>query len=523
MSKLLESPMGNIASKPSSLLKPESCISASTMPIVWSVAGSDSGGGAGIQADLKTMNALGVHACTVITALTAQNTTEVSNIEATSSAMLAAQWRALQADLPPVAIKLGMLASQAHVQAVADHLMHLSSFVVCDPVMVSSNGNCLLEDEAMETMKRALLPRVDLLTPNLDEAARLLGRIINTNEGMEQAAKALLAFGVRAVFLKGGHRTGDYSQDVYTDGKTTAWLTSPRQNTRHHHGTGCTLSAAITAAVALGHTPLDACVIAKGVVNRGLRLAPGLGQGHGPLRHGGWPQHEVDLPWLTPTAREGVQRFHFPNCGEKPLGFYPIVNRASWLETLLTLGVSTVQLRIKDLQGDALEQEIAEACTIAKRYQARLFVNDYAELAVRYGAYGVHLGQSDLETANLKMLAEGGIRLGISTHCYWEVARALAIQPSYIAIGPIYPTTTKVMAFAPQGIKAMRRWRKLLSSYPLVGIGGVFIDKASELFDCGLDGLAVVRDLTQADDLPTRIAQWLALAENAAQRKPPRY
>src|SRR5262249_53219508 len=150
-----------------------------------------------------------------------------------------------------------------------------------------------------------------------------------------------------------------------------------------------------------------------------------------------------------------------------------------WLRKLLPLGVKTAQLRIKKLDGKELEDEIASAIELAKKYQCRLFINDYWELAVRFSAYGIHLGQEDLLKADIERIHSAGLRLGVSTHCYSEVARALALRPSYLAIGPIHATTTKEMKFAPQGIEALKRWRRTLR-YPLVAIGGCILDNTHE-------------------------------------------
>lgn len=489
------------------------------MPIAWTIAGSDPGGGAGIQADLKTMNRLGVHGCAVIAALTAQNTVCVSRTESVSAAMLEAQLAALEKDLPPVALKLGMLGDKDGIAVLVKHLKDLKtlkSFVLYDPVLISTTGHALLSLTVLEEIKATLLPEVDLLTPNLMEAEALLGRVIlgekNLPEAMEQAASDLLSLGIKRVFLKGGHGEGAYSQDFYTDGVVKAWLTSPRQETRQTHGTGCTLSAAITACVAQGYSVLDALVIAKAYVNQGLRLAPGLGQGYGPLAHGSWPESEEDLPWLTETAQAGQQRLQFPQGGK--IGFYPIVDRTAAMKPLLEAGVSTIQLRIKDLTGEALDHEIAMAVSMASRFGACLFVNDHWELALKHQAYGVHLGQRDLKTADLIALSQSNIRLGVSTHCYEEVARALSLQPSYMAIGPIFPTTTKDMPFSPQGLIGLRRWRKTLS-YPLVAIGGMFLDNAPDVLATGVDGIAVVRDITQAADVPAQARRWLSLCDSA--------
>ncbi len=479
-------------------------------PIVWTIAGSDSGGGAGIQADLKTMNALGVYGCSVITALTAQNTCGVQAIEYPSHAFLTAQLQSLAADFPPVAVKLGMLGDAEAIQQVAKHLSVLNTYVLCDPVMVSTSGQTLLAEAAVSSLKAHLLPLVDLLTPNLQEAEILTGRAIQTSLDMEIAARELLTLGPKSVLLKGGHFQGAFSQDYWTDGTQDAWLTSPRLDTSNTHGTGCTLSAALVSCVGLGMDIQDALIVAKAYVNQGLRLAPTIGSGCGPLAHLGWPETHQDLPWLTPNASDGQHRTLFPSCGSEPLGFYPIVDRFEWLEKLLPLGVSTIQLRIKDLSGEALEREISLASSYAQKFNCRLFINDHWQLALKYKAYGMHLGQEDLATADLKALQKAGLRLGISTHCYQEVARALAIRPSYVAVGPIFATTTKVMRFAPQGLEALQRWRHSLP-YPLVAIGGIFLDSAPEILAAGADGIAVVRDIRQARHLPSQVAKWLKL------------
>jgi hydroxymethylpyrimidine kinase / phosphomethylpyrimidine kinase / thiamine-phosphate diphosphorylase len=479
-------------------------------PIVWSIAGSDPGSGAGIQAALKTMSGLGVHGCTVISALTAQNTTGVSLVEYPSQRMLQEQLDALKTDLPPVAVKLGMLGPPESIRIIAKTLHQLKPFTICDPVMISTSGHSLMENRAVESLILDLLPHVDLLTPNLMEAETLIQQKIQTPRDVEEAALTLLAMGARSVLIKGGHTANHFSQDYWTNGRQHAWLTSPRQASKNTHGTGCTLSAAIAACSALGYEELDAIVIAKAYVNQGIRCAPNLGNGHGPMAHLGWPETHTDLPWLTPTAAAGQERTQFPDCGDTPLGFYPIVDRAAWLEKLLPLGVSTIQLRIKDLSGEDLEWEIAQAAALANRFNCRLFVNDYWELAIQYNAYGVHLGQEDLQTADLQTIQQAGLRLGISTHSYAEVSRALAVRPSYIAVGPVFPTTTKIMRFAPQGLDALRRWRRTLP-YPLVAIAGIFLDNAPDVLEAGVDGIAVVRDIANAKDVPAQVQKWLRL------------
>jgi hydroxymethylpyrimidine kinase/phosphomethylpyrimidine kinase/thiamine-phosphate diphosphorylase len=185
---------------------------------------------------------------------------------------------------------------------------------------------------------------------------------------------------------------------------------------------------------------------------------------------------------------------------KKEIGLYPIVDSSHWLEKLLPLGVKTIQLRIKDKEGVELENEIKRSVALAKKYQANLFINDYWELAIRYNAHGVHLGQEDLDTANIEMIHNSGLYLGISTHSDAEVARAHALKPSYIAFGPIFPTTSKVMSSPAQGINQLKRLRHQLLNYPLVAIGGITLERLPEVLATHVDGIAVISAITQAED-----------------------
>lgn len=489
------------------------------MPIAWTIGGSDTGGGAGIQADLKTMNALGVHGCSVVTALTAQNTVGVIRIEPVSIDMVQAQLTTLAIDLPPRAIKFGMLYSENLINAVADYARSSDSFLICDPVLSATTGSALTEHGALASLRTSILPYCHLLTPNLPEAHQLLDRQFDKSnfkhmderaidEYIENLAFDLLKLGPESVLLKGGHRSGEYSQDFWTDGWHKAWFTSARCDSKNSHGTGCTLSSAIAACVASGHGLTDSIVIAKAYVNQGLRCAPDVGEGCGPLAHLGWPESETDIPWVTRTAQLGRERPQFNP--DKEIGFYPIVDRAHWIEKLATVGVRTIQLRIKDLPPDLLEQEICRAANIARQRGCNLYVNDHWQLAIKYNAYGVHLGQQDLDSANVCQIQDAGLKLGISTHSYMEVARALGLRPSYIAIGPIFPTTTKSMRYNPQGIEQLMRWRRSLR-YPLVAIGGLSLSHAREILDGGVESIAVVRDIMQAENPAERAFRWVRI------------
>ena len=287
-----------------------------TKPIVWTVAGSDSGGGAGVQADIKVINLLGAHACSAITALTAQNTIGTGRLEWVSTDMLSAQLEALKADLPPSAIKLGMLGTSEAVEMVSEFLKTVKCpFTVCDPVLISSSGAFLLEAKAWPLVTKKLFPVINLIPPNIPEAEHLLGMQIATPADIEAAAKKALALGAGEVLIKGGHGSHDVelSSDYWTDGKEHAWLSSPRIDTKSSHGTGCVLSSAIATARALGCGPLESIVLAKAYLNQGLRQAPELGSGYGPLAFNPWEKAEQDLPLVSQTAEEPGERAECPS------------------------------------------------------------------------------------------------------------------------------------------------------------------------------------------------------------------
>ncbi|SEO30076.1 hydroxymethylpyrimidine kinase /phosphomethylpyrimidine kinase [Salinihabitans flavidus] len=261
---------------------------APLVPIALTIAGSDSGGGAGIQADLKAFSALGVYGASVVTALTAQNTREVTRVEGASPAMIAAQMEAVFGDLAVRAVKLGMLGGTEAIATVAEGLRGREVPVVLDPVMVAKSGDRLLPADAVAALRERLLPRAALLTPNLPEAADLLGtRPARDEAGMREQGQALCALGPRAVLMKGGHGGGTECVDLLIEGGRVTRLCAPRQRTRNTHGTGCTLSAAIAAGLARGMTLTDAVRRAHGYLQGAIAAADGLGvgSGHGPVHH----------------------------------------------------------------------------------------------------------------------------------------------------------------------------------------------------------------------------------------------
>ena len=252
------------------------------------IAGSDSGGGAGIQADIKTVTMLGGYAATAITAITVQNTLGVTGVLEIDAALVEAQGRAVLDDIGADAIKTGMLADRAIVAAAARLIDHAKVPAVIDPVMVAKGGAALLADGAVAAVRTLLVPRAGLLTPNALEAAALTGLPVERLEDLRAAGQALMALGATAVLMKGGHVEGDRVTDLLVTPGGEFLFEAPRIETRHTHGTGCTLASACAAGIAQGMPLQQAVTRAIGYVREAIAHAPGLGGGHGPLDHG-WP------------------------------------------------------------------------------------------------------------------------------------------------------------------------------------------------------------------------------------------
>jgi hydroxymethylpyrimidine/phosphomethylpyrimidine kinase len=250
------------------------------------IAGSDSGGGAGIQADLKTFAAHGVYGTSALTAVTAQNTLGVTAWEPVSTALVVAQIEAVVSDIGADAVKTGMLANAAIVRAVSDAIRRLGlPNLVVDPVMIAKGGDRLLETSAVDAIRHDLLPLAHVVTPNIPEAEVLSGITIGSLDEMREAGRRIQALGPRVVLVKGGHLEGGESIDIAVTVDGSEEFRAERLLTRHTHGTGCTLASAIAANLALGLDDLEAIGRAKVYVTEAIRRAPGIGRGHGPLGH----------------------------------------------------------------------------------------------------------------------------------------------------------------------------------------------------------------------------------------------
>ena len=249
------------------------------------IAGSDSGGGAGIQADLKTFAALGVYGTSALTAITAQNTVGVTAVHEIPTDVITAQIDAVLDDIGADAVKTGMLSSSPIIECVAQAVQrHEVQRLVVDPVMVAKSGDSLLREDAIDSLRSLLLPLAAVVTPNIPEAEALTSRAITSPEDARAAAREIVNLGCRSVVVKGGHLDGP-ATDLFFDGVAFREFTSPRIDTKNTHGTGCTFASAVAAGLAQGMTPVDAVALAKEYVTEAIRQSFPIGQGHGPLNH----------------------------------------------------------------------------------------------------------------------------------------------------------------------------------------------------------------------------------------------
>jgi hydroxymethylpyrimidine kinase/phosphomethylpyrimidine kinase/thiamine-phosphate diphosphorylase len=510
-------------------------------PIIWSIAGTDSGGGAGLAADQRAADAFGVHCCTVVAGITAQSTTEVTHIEATPPHVLQAQLDTLAADMPPSVIKTGLLGSADNVRVLVrfvDRLReHRPLALVVDPVLAASTGAELANAELRAAYRDLLLPRATVITPNQGEAMALLGEHSPTD--IPAQAKALRALGCEAVVITGGDaavvsRHASLSLDWLDTPQAQGWLSLPRENTPHNHGTGCTFASALAAALALGWVLADAAVLAKMAATFALRHARAVGRGVGPvIARAGFALEPSLLPQLSldrtpPAAWVTVPRGRGP-------GVYALVDSPERAEAVLsaTPTVHTLQLRMKrpaGMEDDAWAMQLQGAIVRSQRAAdaagALLVINDHWRPAIENGARAIHLGQEDLlamsaaERMALGSARNAGMQLGLSSHSLWELCRAASVQPDYIACGPVWPTTTKAMAWLPQGLDNLSWWVHM-SPAPVVGIGGVLEpEQLSAVAATGAAGGCVVRGL--GEDTQRTLPAWLSAWDAGNAQRPAR-
>jgi hydroxymethylpyrimidine kinase/phosphomethylpyrimidine kinase/thiamine-phosphate diphosphorylase len=331
---------------------------------------------------------------------------------------------------------------------------------------------------------------------------------------VEQAARALRETGCKAVSITGGDAEDENSEDYAATAHAHGWLSLPRLATFNNHGTGCVFASTAAAALGSGFVAIEALILAKMATTHALHHGYAAGTGAGPVRpRAGFALDHRSLPHFSIPGAAPVRGF--APLTQTDLGLYAVVDSADWVRRVLAGGVRTVQLRIKDRAQPNLRNEVRAGIAAAGAARAQLFINDHWKLAIEEGAYGVHLGQEDLATADLAAIASAGLRLGVSTHAYWEVCRAWALEPSYIACGPIHPTKAKAMPWIPQGDGNLAYWCRLLP-LPVVGIGGMDVRRAAQAHRCGAAGVAVISAITAAPSPPTAIDQLQAAMATGA-------
>jgi len=473
-------------------------------PIIWSIAGSDCSGGAGIQADIKTGHALGCEVCTLITANTVQNSNTLLAIHPVSVDTLQQQFDCLLEDKPPNVIKVGLIANNAQLRWLIKALTTLKQkrtglLVVSDPIMKASVGKDLVAEEIDQKLLDNVLRLTDVLTPNIPEAARL------ANDPEQQLdcevwAHRIAKKGTHSVVITGGHAdTLDCVIDQCFCGDVTFKLCSPKIDTSYGHGSGCTFSTALASFLAQGYLLRDAFMQSKAFINKAFQLSANHQDYYGALIQPRWPVEKTCYPQVITSSTLSTQSpLKFLSVNTKNLGLYPVIDSIAWLETLLPLGLEIIQLRLKDKPKAELEALIQQAVTLAKPYNTRLFINDYWQLAIKHGAYGVHLGQEDIGHADLNAIHQAGLRLGISTHGTYEFKLAEQTQPSYLAVGAIFETPTKDMTGQIQGLNNLKQMVNLNGDIPIVAIGGITLENATDVVNTGVNSIAVVTTITLA-------------------------
>jgi hydroxymethylpyrimidine kinase/phosphomethylpyrimidine kinase/thiamine-phosphate diphosphorylase len=401
--------------------------------------------------------------------------------------------------------------------------------LVVDPVLAASTGAALANAELRAAYRDLLLPRATVITPNQGEAVALLGDHSPTDIPAQSAA--LRALGCEAVVITGGDaaaisRHASLSLDWLDTPHAQGWLSLPREDTPHNHGTGCTFASALAAALALGWVVADAAVLAKMAATMALRHARAVGRGVGPvIARAGFALEPSLLPQLSIDSKP-PERWAARPRGPAP-GVYAIVDSAERVEAVLrvTPTVGTIQLRMKRHDGlsaaawaEYFSEQVQRSQRSAEQAGATLVVNDHWQIALAAGARALHLGQQDLldltpaEHEQLQVARNAGVQLGISSHSLWELCRAAALQPDLIACGPVWPTTTKDMPWQPQGLDNLAWWAHMAPA-PVVGIGGILVpEQLHAVAAAGAAGGCVVRGLGNepATHLPAWLGAWKA-------------
>ncbi|KAK9829096.1 hypothetical protein WJX72_003863 [[Myrmecia] bisecta] len=511
----------------------QSPAAAVRVPRVLTVAGSDSGGGAGIQADLKTYSARGVFGMSAITALTAQNTHGVRSVHTVPTAFLQQQMDVVLEDIGTDVIKTGMLPNAEAVIAVAERVKARNSVLVVDPVLVATSGDSLAEADVTKALIQHLFPLATVMTPNLPEASALLGgRKVDSLESMKQAARDLHAYGPKYVLVKGGHLADDCQAqvangaeagcskalDVLFDGQDMVVLESEKVRTRNTHGTGCTLASAIAAELAKGHQPTAAIHIAKTYLTEALRRSASLQIGTGvqrPINHGfevaDWAAQQASTSGRTNECDLRVYAVTDSSCNaawKRPLG--------EAVRLAILGGTTVIQIRQKQADGGQFCRDAEEVISIARKAGVAVIINDRIDVALATGADGVHVGQDDISAAAARKLLGPYKILGVSVKNVEQALKAQANGADYLGAGAVFPTSTKDTSVI--GLGLLSEICKAVS-IPVVSIGGVNVDNAGSTVAAGCAGVAVVSAVFGVPDPSAAAAELRRRVDAALERR----
>ncbi|MBD3587463.1 thiamine phosphate synthase [Salinimonas sp. HHU 13199] len=465
----------------------------STIPVIWCIGGLDISGGAGLTRDAATASALNCHAMLVATTLSAQSITHAHSVMSLAH-HVDLQLQAV-ASHAPAAIKIAAVSDDI-ISALVPRLRAVKQQtdyvpVIWDPVLRTSAGSTL--GTLSEASVKQLLAVVDVVTPNDTEMTMLSNQ---TEAG--NAADWFIAHGAKAVVIKGGHRADERATDKLFTG-SAQWDFSSQWHPGSLRGTGCMFATAVASFMARDYICEDAVCLAKALINQAFRTRQHIAADTSVAGVITWPEHSDDFPDVR-LNEETSFTAPFAQLRHKTPGLYPVVSSCEWLELVLNAGVHIAQLRIKNAATPDLNKHIQHAVALGKHYNAQVFINDHWQLAIEHGAYGVHLGQEDLAHADLQAIANAGLRLGISTHGYAELCRALALSPSYVALGHVFATKTKQMPSVPQGLKRLASYRKLCGDMPSVAIGGISQAQVEKVWATGVSSVAMVSAITDSPD-----------------------
>lgn len=491
------------------------------IPHVLTVAGSDSGAGAGIQADLKTCSARRVYCSTVITAVTAQNTLGVQGVNIVPHDFVQHQLNSVLSDINVDVVKTGMLPSLSVLKVLCQSLRKFPvKALVVDPVMISTSGDILAGPSVLDGFREELLPMADIVTPNVKEASALLGDLpIKTVSDMRTAAKLIHDLGPRSVLVKGGDLPNSSEAiDIFYDGQEFYELSSPRVNTRNTHGTGCTMASCIAAELAKGSSMLSAVKIAKRFVEAALEYSRDLLIGNG-----------VQGPFDHLLALKNINQSSYRQDRFNPndLFLYAVtdsgMNRkwgrsiAEAVKAAVEGGATIVQLREKDAETKDFVDAAKVCLKICRSYGVPLLINDRIDIALACDADGVHVGQSDMPARLARTILGPEKIIGVSCKTPEHAHQAWLDGADYIGSGGVYPTNTKEnnRTIGLDGLKEVCKASKL----PVVAIGGIGMSNARAVMELGvpsLKGVAVVSALFDRECILTETRNLQAVISEAA-------